>query len=335
MRSAFGKFSTFLAFAARQRREAARIKNELSPAAPGAPLLTGAEPGWTSSGHRVSAGETFRVTVSGHLWLSKLLSLGFTASELVWIRIGGKGPARKVTAPDAVYEAWADGPVEVFAKGLSFFRDDSGALATPKRGKLPGGVGVIVKGDPGPATASVVPDGWSPHWQIGEGRVYRAPEADASGEVVEVDTHGDVGIICRPTPAEFKPGTRLDWSWKIDELPSELPEDLAFTHDYLSIAVEFDNGLDLTYMWSASLPEEHVFQCPLDWWCDRETHWVVRSGPKGLGDWREESRDLWEDYPKAIKGDRPARIVAVWLIANSLFQRGRGKAAFKDMKIVG
>ena len=152
MRGAIGKMGTFIGFAARQRRRAAEIRRELSPLAPSALQLTGGEPGWVASGHVAKAGEFFRVSVSGHLWLSKPLMLAFNAGELVWLRIGGQGPARKVTKLDAVYEAWADGPVEVFAKGLSAFKDASGAVEDAPRKALPGGVGVTVSSAPGPAT---------------------------------------------------------------------------------------------------------------------------------------------------------------------------------------
>nr|WP_110560464.1 DUF3047 domain-containing protein [Novacetimonas pomaceti] len=40
------------------------------------------------------------------------------------------------------------------------------------------------------------------------------------------------------------------WSWLVEKLPSDLPEDLALTHDYISVVFELDNGRDLTDMWS-------------------------------------------------------------------------------------
>ena len=78
--------------------------------------------------------------------------------------------------------------------------------------------------------------------------------------------------------------------------------------------------------------------CPLPTWKDKETHLVVRSGPKGLKQWQEESRNLFDDYKEAIgkpKGlPTPARIVKVWLIAVSLFQRGEGKCQYRNIKLV-
>ena len=45
-------------------------------------------------------------------------------------------------------------------------------------------------------------------------------------------------------------GAKLDAA----ALPGLLREDSVPSHDYLSIAVEFENGLDLTYYWSTALP---------------------------------------------------------------------------------
>ncbi|MDE3114196.1 MAG: DUF3047 domain-containing protein, partial [Pseudomonadota bacterium] len=92
-------------------------------------------------------------------------------------------------------------------------------------------------------------------------------------------------------------------------------------------------GRDLTYYWSSSLAEGTVFHCPLPWWSERETHWVLRSGSRELGRWLNERRSVKADYEKAIGGMMPARIVRVWLIANSVFQRGHGIADFADIAL--
>ena len=106
------------------------------------------------------------------------------------------------------------------------------------------------------------------------------------------------------------------------------------THDYVSIAVEFDDGRDLTYYWSATLPPETHYRCPLPNWDQRETHLVVRSGSRGLGAWHREQRPLQADYARAV-GDPPGHIVAVWLIAVSLFQKRSGAADFAEIWLEG
>jgi hypothetical protein len=86
------------------------------------------------------------------------------------------------------------------------------------------------------------------------------------------------------------------------KLPSAVAEDTFPTHDYLSVAVEFDNGQYITYFWSSELPLETTFRCPIPTWTARETHLVVRSGLDEHGKWLSEERDLFKQYAERIGG---------------------------------
>ena len=59
----------------------------------------------------------------------------------------------------------------------------------------------------------------------------------------------------------------------------------------------------------------------------------MRSGSDGLGKWQSERRRVADDYARAIGGPAPQRIVAVWLIAVSLFQHGQGVADFAEIAV--
>ena len=98
------------------------------------------------------------------------------------------------------------------------------------------------------------------------------------------------------------------------------------------MAVEFDNGQDITYHWSPELPIETFYRCPFPTWNKRETHLVVRSGKEGLGEWFSEKRKLYEDYKMAI-GDPPQKIIRVWLIASTFVQKKEGRIEFANIKI--
>ena len=55
--------------------------------------------------------------------------------------------------------------------------------------------------------------------------------------------------------------------------------------------------------------------------------------PTVLGRWLDEERDLHADYARILGG--PAReVVRVWLIANSLFQRGHGRCEYASIHLV-
>ncbi|MBD3730888.1 MAG: DUF3047 domain-containing protein [Sphingomonadales bacterium] len=327
-RSLAARAATFGKFFRQQRRALRGLEAWARPPQANAPLLlTGAEAGWTGSGHMLRAGERFRVSASGHQWLARPLGLVIEPRSTVYMRIGGR-MVRKLVADDAIYEAWGDGELAFLTKALSEFADEDGNLLPGKRKAQGPGIAITVAPSDAPPTGCGCPEGWHHLWRIGDGRIY-----SGASDSIAVSTHGDVGILQRPCDIELTPALRLEWDWLVERLPSDLPEDLAFTHDYLSIAVEFDNGRDLTYMWSAGLPAGHVFQCPLGWWCDWETHWVLRSGSEGLGAWHSETRTIAADYREALGEAPPARIVGVWLIANSVFQRHEGQARFRNIRL--
>jgi hypothetical protein len=333
------KLATFLRFAAQQRREKARITAELEAPPPpfdtagavatGSVALTARDRDWKPSGVEVTVGDSFTIDAHGAAWMSKALSVGVEPRVALWVRIGGGAPIRKLIDNRTTFTAWADGAVELRLKALDEWASDKGDVLPAKPGRLAGAVTATVArwAEAREADRSGAPDGWHHLWRLGEGRIY-APTSDGIG----VHTHGDVGILQLDVDQPLTDDTRLDWSWCIDELPSRLPENLAVTHDYLSIAVEFENGQDLTYMWSAGLPHDHVFTCPLPFWCDRETHWVVRTGTDGLGRWQAESRSIAADCRKAY-GSAPRKVVRIWLIANSVFQRNTGRARFRDIAL--
>jgi hypothetical protein len=176
------------------------------------------------------------------------------------------------------------------------------------------------------------PEQWDYLWYLGPGEIYRPSVTSDGRPAICCHTHGDVGILRREARVPLEPGTRLHWSWRVDELPIDLAEDTLPSHDYLSIAIEFDDGQDITYYWSATLPVGMVYRCPLPTWRDKETHVVVRSGRSALSQWLAEERDVHADYTRIIGGSAGA-VVRVWLIANSLFQRGHGRCEYASIRL--
>jgi hypothetical protein len=151
------------------------------------------------------------------------------------------------------------------------------------------------------------PSGWHYLWSIGDSGIFDAGQGARGEPIIRCRVHDDASILQRPVHLQFDRSARR--------------EDTVRNHDYLSVAVEFDNGQDLTYMWSGALASESSFRCPIPRWSGRETHMVVRSGTERLGEWVNEERNVWDDYGRAI-GTPPAGIVAVWLIAVGIFALG-------------
>ena len=125
----------------------------------------------------------------------------------------------------------------------------------------------------------------------------------------------------------------MRWRWRMDRLPAKRAEDTLLTHDYMSVAVEFDDGRDLSYHWSVALPSETSYRCPLPHWRAREWHLVVRSGSAGLGEWHAEERVIARDRAGAIGGMTPREVVRVWLIVTCASGGGEARGSYADIEL--
>jgi hypothetical protein len=177
-----------------------------------------------------------------------------------------------------------------------------------------------------------LPAGFTYLPELGEANVFERFSEGARHGVHSI-TSTDVGIIRKPVDLPLTATTELEFEWKYTALPALGPETDAAVHDYHSIAVEFDNGQDLTWFWSRELAPGTKFRCPLPGWDQRETHIVLQSGQQGLGEWVTHRRPVLTDYLEAVGGEKPARIVAVWFIANSVFGKRPGEAYFASVRL--
>jgi hypothetical protein len=327
--------------------------------------LPAQQPPWTSTGLSLQRDQAVTWIATGRVYLSRALDIWVDPSFQLWARIGESGPVFRGTRATHTFCAAHQGDLQLASYFPGEWNDARGTLGSGAQdyAKVSGGMCALVlvwqpglevarwlathaasgpSNTPAPILAEIgrlaapvgTPDGWAYLWYLGPGEIYRADKAPSGAPAICCETHGDVGILRRDTPMALEPGTRLLWHWRVDALPAWLREDSLPSHDYVSIAVEFDDGQDLTYYWSAELPVGTVYRCPLPTWKDKETHVVVRSGAAELGRWLEEERDVHADYA-CIIGGKARAIVRVWLIANSLFQRGRGRCTYAAIRLVG
>jgi len=308
---------------------------------------------WQDSDLYVEEGDEITLFAAGDIIASRLADVRMAPKIVLWRRIGKAGQMHKVTNAASSFRADHSGRLYVAIKAPGDWENESGDFDAAKpwrdasgmvqvllvkwREGVERGISVLQPIDTsGFASAALAqwrnpklpPERWSYMWRLGDGEIY-TPGSEHGHICCHTDR--DVGILQIPADFALTDTTRFTWKWRATVLPSTLREDIQPTHDYLSIAVEFDNGLDLTYMWSSELPVDTIFQCPLPWWNERETHWVLRSQAPDLGKWLSEERNIKSDYERAIGGPAPKRITGVWLIANSAFQRGEGRIDYADI----
>lgn len=319
-------------------------------------------PPWTPSGIELHAGDRISVFSAGRASIAGDPNIWVGSHFALWMRIGPQGEIFRAPGRSYSFTVGAGGG-QLYLGNLfpGDWADRHGALATSPRAyeRIAGGFAVLIvrwRIEPragldrlareGSAGAAIMrgeadrlrnpvttPAGWRYLWSIGDSGIFDAGRSAAGEPIIRCRMRDDAAILQRPVRLPFDPAVKLRWSWKIDALPSALREDAVATHNYVSVAVEFDNGQDLTYMWSAALAPESSFRCPISRWNRRETHLVVRSGTARLGAWMSEDRNVWDDYRRAI-GTPPSAIVAVWLIGVSIFAHTAAYCEYSALELV-
>lgn len=316
-------------------------------------------PPWVNSGLALEPGDHVTTFAIGSTVVAGTgISLG--PSFQLWFRIGDDGEIFRGTRDSHTFLADRRGALQIASYFPGEWGTRTGALGVPAGiySMVQGSFSVMIVlwkgealrglhqlaggGEPSGLVASEIdrltdpvlpPDGWYYKWFIGPAEIFRAVEIPGHRNAISCRTQGDCGLLLRDVTLPLEPGVRLGWSWSVETLPSAVSENTLLTHDYMSIAVEFGDGQDLTYFWSADLSAGTSFRCPIPQWDRRETHVALRSGADHLGEWRREERDVYADYVQYIGGPAGTQIVRIWLIALSLFQRQPGISAFADITL--
>lgn len=318
--------------------------------------LENAMAGWVPSGLTVSAGDEVAIFADGRL---EALGLSFQPQFVIWYRVGEDGNAENLAANHDTFVAQSPGEIFVTIRPPGMYWSDrrgtypEGFDTSPPvpvdfeldlirfTGSAADGLSALAaQGDPVAATALAslatrksLPRGFEPLWNIGASNVW----ADGAGEGrpgITADTSDDSSIVKLPLDIPLTQNTQISFDWRYDAVPALGPETEQQFHDYLSIAIEFDNGQDLTWLRAAHLEPGTQFHCPLAWWDTRETHYVLEGAQAPLGQWSSHKRSILADYTSAVGLEAPTRIVGVWFIANSLFGGQRAAASFANVEIV-
>ena len=330
-------------------------------------------PPWFDTGLDLNAGESVSVFAIGRTYLSHDLNLWLNPDMQLWFRVGELGNVFRGTRYSHTFLVHEPGRLFLgnYFPGEWTTRTGATAVGTDSYRQMDGGILVLVVrwavqpseglkrlvalGDVASLMALEIerpenpispPHGWEYLWFLGPAEIYTAGPPSPQRPSIVCYTHEDAGILHKDVSLPLTQDARLRWAWKVNILLCQSRENLLQNHDYLSIAVEFDNGQDLTYFWSAELAPETGFRCPIPTWTARETHVVVRSGQHGLGRWCQDERSLYTDYQRFIgtPGRRdevadarlvqpPKQIVRVWLIANSMFRRQEGQCEYGSIEL--
>lgn len=240
---------------------------------------------WTPTGLNLQPGQQVSTFASGRVWRSRVLDLFVPPQFALWFRVGVNGevfnstrdtntfsvksgekgelylanqfPAwwqeksGRVVGDLAIYENGGDGKIEVLVvvwkdgvdvgKLLSNLSTDSEFIKTESQ-------------RPPAESATNLPPEWYHFWFLGTSTLYSSLSTQEHKKCIHAKPDKSIGILMRdlgPTPV-FEKGVKVKWDWKIDALPSRLREDTTFSHDYLSVAFEFENGRVSAHISSSS-----------------------------------------------------------------------------------
>ena len=315
--------------------------------------LSGNEPPWQQTKIAIKRGQQYTLLAEGQInWSAKDSSLYGGPGFHLWARIPG-GEIENVTRGTGTFVSDVSGTIEV---GIYYglWSNLKGDLKSPTSlyQELTGKLSVTLISWEGDAKLGlknlkalnqfnrstlleaayeqlerpkIPPSGWQYLKETGVSDIY-AHVIDSGRSRIILNSLNDQGIIRKELEFPVTQSTYLNWDWKLIEHPSCVREDRAKSHDYVSVAAEFENGRDLTWIWSSQLDAGHYFDCPVRSWKDRETHYVVRKGCQ-TKNWLYESRNLFEDV-KTSMGFEPRIVTAIWLIGVSTFQHAQASAEF-------
>jgi len=315
--------------------------------------------GWVASNLVVREGDVF--SISSLSTIANKLPKPWQAKYFLWFKIGENGQAENLAFNDDYFSAKKSGEIfiAINLNGKLFWKNRMGKFSEEYDALPDSVIDVNVKiinwvveenftsklsDDENIDIAQSLlknkkdkkklPFGFQYIWELGQGNIFEAfSEDNRSG--VHAETIDEAGIIKFPMDIALRQDIQIRFDWLYHRIPAVGSETLAHFHDYASIAVEFDNGQDITWFWSRDLEPMTFFRCPLSGWEKIETHIVLQSGTKGLGEWHSHERNLVDDYLMTVGGKLPKKIVGVWIIGNSVFQRQHGEARFANIKIIG
>ena len=135
---------------------------------------------------------------------------------------------------------------------------------------------------------------------------YSLVESDV-GKVLMANSQASASGLFREMKIDLEKTPCLTWSWKVDGVLEGLNETTKKGDDYPArVYVIFSDGLffwqtrALNYVWSSGHPTGSAWP---NAYTDRSVNIAVQSGPKRVGQWVRQSRNVREDYRRLVGKD--------------------------------
>lgn len=163
---------------------------------------------------------------------------------------------------------------------------------------------------------------------------YRLVEDKSRGWVLKALSEGTASGLVREMQVDLRATPYLNWSWKVEKLPTGGDERTKAGDDYaarvyviFAVGPWFWDTRALNYVWSAQQPQGATWP---NAFTDKACMYAVRSGGDAVGRWVEEKHHVEDDIFKCF-GIRPESVEAIAVMTDSDNGGGSAIAYYDDI----
>ena len=175
--------------------------------------------------------------------------------------------------------------------------------------------------------------GW--HEKVFKGKTRYELVPSDTGMVLRADSQASASGLFREMKVDLDKTPCLTWSWKVDGILDGLDETTKAGDDYPArVYVVFSGGLAfwntraINYVWSAGRPLGSSWP---NAYTSQSVNVAAQSGPKNVGQWVSQSRNISDDYETLIGGPVP-QVDAIAIMSDSDDSGRSAKAYYGNVR---
>lgn len=177
-------------------------------------------------------------------------------------------------------------------------------------------------------SSQAVPEGWEVLENTGKANAALVREAD--GQALQLRSEQTSFALQKKVQITLQEYPFLVWQWKVTQLPEGGDFRRSSTDDQAAqLIVAFSERQFLAYIWDSTAPQGLLEEAPAPLF-RKIFAMVMQSGPRALGTWFTERRNVIDDYTKAF-GQAPEAIEGVRIQINSQHTKSRAESYWKSI----
>lgn len=180
------------------------------------------------------------------------------------------------------------------------------------------------------SSREAVPPGWELIVKTGEAALQLVQ--DNGRQALQMRSDQASYALQKKTNIALQSSPFLVWQWKVTELPTKGDFRKSSTDDQAAqLIVAFSSSRFLAYIWDTTAPKGIMATAPAPLF-KKIFALVMQSGPKELGTWITERRNLVEDYKQAY-GEDPETVEGIRIQINSQHTQSRAESYWQSVLV--